>query len=78
MEQDNQARRDAVPQHVVDSVIIPEAADEARDSEFRFTAYRGLDRRDRDGVAGNHHVRQRGGPLLHRRIVCLDRGSRSS
>jgi hypothetical protein len=36
MEQDNQARRDAVPQHVVDSVIIPEAADEARDSEFRF------------------------------------------
>ena len=35
MEQDNQARRDAVPQHVVDSVIIPEAADEARDSEFR-------------------------------------------
>ncbi|GAA7755801.1 MULTISPECIES: TRAP transporter small permease [Cupriavidus] len=35
MEQDNQALRDAVPQHVVDSVIIPEAADEARDSEFR-------------------------------------------
>jgi TRAP-type C4-dicarboxylate transport system permease small subunit len=35
MEQDSQARRDAVPQHVVDSVIIPEAADEARDSEFR-------------------------------------------
>jgi len=35
MEQDSQARRDAVPQHVVDSVIVPEAADEARDSEFR-------------------------------------------
>ncbi|MBV8157347.1 MAG: TRAP transporter small permease subunit, partial [Dyella sp.] len=35
MEQDSQARREAVPQHVVDSVIIPEAADEARDSEFR-------------------------------------------
>jgi len=35
MEQDSQARRNAVPQHVVDSVIVPEAADEARDSEFR-------------------------------------------
>ncbi|WP_019449291.1 TRAP transporter small permease [Cupriavidus sp. BIS7] len=35
MEQDTQARRNAVPQHVVDSVIVPEAADEARDSEFR-------------------------------------------
>lgn len=34
---DNEARRDAVPQHVVDSVVIPEAADEARDSEFRIS-----------------------------------------
>jgi TRAP-type C4-dicarboxylate transport system permease small subunit len=37
MVQDNEARRDAVPQHVVDSVIIPEAADEARDTEFRIS-----------------------------------------
>lgn len=37
MDQDKEARRDAVPQHVVDSVIIPEAADEARDSEFRIS-----------------------------------------
>ncbi|CAG2137670.1 2,3-diketo-L-gulonate TRAP transporter small permease protein YiaM [compost metagenome] len=37
MVQDNEARRDAVPQHVVDSVVIPEAADEARDSEFRIS-----------------------------------------
>lgn len=37
MVQDNEARRDAVPQHVVDSVVIPEATDEARDSEFRIS-----------------------------------------
>lgn len=37
MEQDIEARRDAGPQHVVDSVIIPEAADEARDNEFRIS-----------------------------------------
>lgn len=37
MVQENEARRDAVPQHVVDSVIIPEAADEARDREFRIS-----------------------------------------
>lgn len=37
MAQEEQARRDAGPQHVVDSVIIPEAADEARDSEFRIS-----------------------------------------
>jgi len=35
MAQDREARREAAPQHVVDSVIIPEAADEARDSAFR-------------------------------------------
>lgn len=37
MAQEEQARRDAGPQHVVDSVIVPEAADEARDSEFRIS-----------------------------------------
>lgn len=37
MAQEEQARRDAGPQHVVDSVIIPETADEARDSEFRIS-----------------------------------------
>jgi len=37
MDQNEKARRDAVPQHVVDSVIIPEAGDEARDSEFRIS-----------------------------------------
>ncbi|MWL86998.1 MULTISPECIES: TRAP transporter small permease [unclassified Cupriavidus] len=37
MDQDNQARRDAGPQHIVDSAIIPEASDEARDSEFRIS-----------------------------------------
>ncbi|MDT6964223.1 TRAP transporter small permease [Cupriavidus sp. SZY C1] len=37
MAQEEQARRDAGPQHVVDSVVIPEAADEARDSEFRIS-----------------------------------------
>ena len=37
MVQDNEARRDAVPQHLVDSAVIPEAADEARDSEFRIS-----------------------------------------
>jgi TRAP-type C4-dicarboxylate transport system permease small subunit len=35
MEHEHEARRNAVPQHVVDSTIVPEAADEARDSEFR-------------------------------------------
>ncbi|ODV42333.1 C4-dicarboxylate ABC transporter permease [Cupriavidus sp. UYMMa02A] len=35
MEQQEQARRDAVPQHVVDSAVIPQAADEAQDAEFR-------------------------------------------
>lgn len=37
MEQDSKARRDAGPQHVVDSVVIPEAADEARDEQFRIS-----------------------------------------
>ncbi|RZT42430.1 TRAP transporter small permease [Cupriavidus agavae] len=37
MDQDKQARRDAGPQHLVDSAVIPEAADEARDSEFRIS-----------------------------------------
>ncbi len=37
MEPDSKARRDAGPQHVVDSVIVPEAADEARDNEFRIS-----------------------------------------
>ncbi|GAA0842062.1 MAG: TRAP transporter small permease [Cupriavidus sp.] len=37
MDQNNKARREAVPQHVVDSTIIAEAADEARDSEFRIS-----------------------------------------
>ncbi|CAG9178634.1 TRAP transporter small permease [Cupriavidus pinatubonensis] len=35
MEQQEQARRDAVPQHVVDSAVIPQAADEAQDADFR-------------------------------------------
>jgi len=35
MEQQEEARRNAVPQHVVDSAVIPQAADEARDAEFR-------------------------------------------
>ncbi|UDM49313.1 TRAP transporter small permease [Cupriavidus sp. MP-37] len=35
MEQQNEARRNAVPQHVVDSAVIPQAADEAQDAEFR-------------------------------------------
>ncbi|MGO4302564.1 TRAP transporter small permease [Cupriavidus sp. RAF12] len=37
MEPDREARREAVSQHVVESVVIPEAGDEARDSEFRFS-----------------------------------------
>lgn len=35
MEQQDEARRNAVPQHVVDSAVIPQAADEAQDAEFR-------------------------------------------
>src|SRR5438132_3693395 len=35
MEQQQEARRNAVPQHVVDSALIPQAADEAQDAEFR-------------------------------------------
>ncbi|NOV26888.1 TRAP transporter small permease [Cupriavidus necator] len=35
MEPQQQARRNAVPQHVVDSAVIPQAADEAQDAEFR-------------------------------------------
>ncbi|NUT13247.1 MAG: TRAP transporter small permease [Cupriavidus sp.] len=35
MEQQQEARRNAVPQHVVDSAVIPQAADEAQDAEFR-------------------------------------------
>ncbi|WP_454741629.1 TRAP transporter small permease [Cupriavidus necator] len=35
MEQHDEARRNAVPQHVVDSAVIPQAADEAQDAEFR-------------------------------------------
>jgi TRAP-type C4-dicarboxylate transport system permease small subunit len=35
MEQQQEARRSAVPQHVVDSAVIPQAADEAQDAEFR-------------------------------------------
>ncbi|QBY52787.1 TRAP transporter small permease [Cupriavidus oxalaticus] len=35
MEQQEEARRNAVPQHVVDSAVIPRAADEAQDAEFR-------------------------------------------
>ncbi|GLC92471.1 C4-dicarboxylate ABC transporter [Cupriavidus sp. TA19] len=35
MEQQEEARRNAVPQHVVDSAVIPQAADEAQDTEFR-------------------------------------------
>ena len=35
MEQQPEARRNAVPQHVVDSAVIPQAADEAQDAEFR-------------------------------------------
>jgi len=35
MEQQEHARRNAVPQHVVDSVVIPQAGDEAQDAEFR-------------------------------------------
>ncbi|RDK11145.1 TRAP transporter small permease [Cupriavidus lacunae] len=35
MEQQAEARRNAVPQHVVDAVLIPQAADEAQDAEFR-------------------------------------------
>jgi len=35
MEQQEEARRNAVPQHVVDSAVIPQAADEAQDAEFR-------------------------------------------
>ncbi|SPR96226.1 TRAP transporter small permease [Cupriavidus taiwanensis] len=35
MEQQSEARRNAVPQHVVDSAVIPQAADEAQDAEFR-------------------------------------------
>ncbi|RAS08179.1 TRAP transporter small permease [Cupriavidus alkaliphilus] len=35
MEQQTEARRNAVPQHVVDSAVIPQAADEAQDAEFR-------------------------------------------
>lgn len=37
MEQQREPRREAVPQHLVDSAIIPEAADEARDTEFRIS-----------------------------------------
>ncbi|WP_265918893.1 TRAP transporter small permease [Cupriavidus nantongensis] len=35
MEHQPEARRNAVPQHVVDSAVIPQAADEAQDAEFR-------------------------------------------
>lgn len=35
MEPQQEARRNAVPQHVVDSAVIPQAADEAQDAEFR-------------------------------------------
>ncbi|CAJ92466.1 TRAP-type C4-dicarboxylate transport system, small permease component YiaM [Cupriavidus necator] len=35
MEQQEEARRNAVPQHVVDSAVIPQAADEAQDADFR-------------------------------------------
>jgi len=35
MEQEQEARRNAVPQHVVESVVIPQAGDEAQDAEFR-------------------------------------------
>ncbi|SOY58144.1 TRAP transporter small permease [Cupriavidus taiwanensis] len=35
MEQQQEARRNAVPQHVVDSAVMPQAADEAQDAEFR-------------------------------------------
>lgn len=35
MEPQQEARRNAVPQHVVDSALIPQAADEAQDAEFR-------------------------------------------
>lgn len=37
MKPEREARREAVPQHVVDSVVIPEAADEARDAEFKIS-----------------------------------------
>ncbi|CAG9172626.1 TRAP transporter small permease [Cupriavidus respiraculi] len=37
MEQQREPRREAVPQHLVDSAVIPEAADEARDAEFRIS-----------------------------------------
>lgn len=37
MEQQREPRREAVPQHLVDSAVIPEAADEARDTEFRIS-----------------------------------------
>ncbi len=35
MEQEREARRDAAPQHVVDAVLIPQAADEAQDADFK-------------------------------------------
>lgn len=35
MEQQDEARRNAVPQHVVDSAVVPQAVDEAQDAEFR-------------------------------------------
>ncbi|AOY99471.1 C4-dicarboxylate ABC transporter permease [Cupriavidus sp. USMAHM13] len=35
MEQKREARREPAPQHVVDSAVIPQAADEAAEAEFR-------------------------------------------
>lgn len=35
MEQQEEARRNAVPQHVVDSAVVPQAGDEAQDAEYR-------------------------------------------
>lgn len=35
MEYESEARRNAVPQHVVDSAVVPQAADEATAAEFR-------------------------------------------
>ncbi len=37
MEQQRETRREPAPQHLVDSAVIPEAADEARDAEFRIS-----------------------------------------
>ncbi|AGW89692.1 MULTISPECIES: TRAP transporter small permease [Cupriavidus] len=39
MEQQDEARRNAVPQHVVDSAVVPQAVDEAQDAEFRVSPH---------------------------------------